>query len=326
MAQQYHSNSKTNIHFRTEINTSSFSTNELKTLYNVSSPTIIKWRNRIEFTDLSSRPHTIQYALSIELKYLIKAIREMTWFSAEQIWDSIVGLYPDTSLSSVYRTLVNFKINTKSKEQKDKTKKFKAYEPGYLHFDVTYLPVINGAKYYLYVAIDRATRLMIYKMYGSKTSENTDDFANLCKEFFPFKITHILTDNGLEFTNRLLVSKNGKKCTKPSLLDKFCDNENIEHRLTKPNHPQTNGMVEKANDTIKNGTILIEHYNNKNSMENSLKKFLIYYILYRRHGGIYKELKLKTPMQAVEKWYELKPEIFIKTPKEFRLLLKKLLL
>jgi len=250
----------------------------------------------------------------------------MTWFSAEQIWDSMIGLYPQTSLSSVYRTLVNFNINTKPKEQKDKAKKFKAYEPGYLHFDVTYLPVINGVKYYLYVAIDRATRLMIYKMYGSKTSENTDDFANRCKEFFPFKITHILTDNGLEFTNRLLLSKNGKQCTKPSLLDEFCDKENIGHRLTKPNHPQTNGMVEKANDTIKNGTILIEHFNNKNSMENSLKKFLLFYILYRRHGGIYKELKLKTPMQALEKWYELKPELFIKTPKEFLLLLKKLLL
>jgi transposase InsO family protein len=326
MAQQYHSNAKTNIHFRTEINTSSSSINELKLRYNVSKPTIIKWKSRDTFTDLSSRPHEIQYTLSIELRYLIKAIREMSWFSAEQIWDSLIGLYPDTSLSSVYRTLVNFNINTKPKEQKDKAKKFKAYEPGYLHIDVTYLPKIDGTKFYLYVAIDRATRLMIYKMYESKTSANTDDFANMCKDFFPFQITHILTDNGLEFTNRLLVSKTGKQCTKQSLLDEFCDNEKIEHRLTKPNHPQTNGMVEKANDTIKNGTILIEQYPNKDAMESSLKKFLLFYILYRRHGGIYKELKLRTPMQALEKWHELKPEIFSRTPKEFRLLLGKLLL
>ena len=128
----------------------------------------------------------------------------------------------------------------------------------------------------MYVAIDRATRLMIYKVYESKTSENTDEFATLCKEFFHFQITHILTDNGLEFTNRLLVSKTGKQCTKPSLLDKFCDKEKIEHRLTKPNHPQTNGMVEKVNDTIKNVTILIEQYPNKNAMESSLKKFLLF--------------------------------------------------
>jgi hypothetical protein len=68
-------------------------------------------------------------------------------------------------------------------------------------------------------------------------------------------------------------------------------------------------MVEKVNDTIKNGTILIEHYPDKTAMENSLKKFLLFYIIYRRHGGLYKELKVRTPMEAVEKWYEIKPEL-----------------
>jgi len=325
MAQQYHSNAKTNIHFRTEINKSSLTKEELAEKYSVSKPTITKWKNRTKFEDVSSRPHTIHYALDLTLQYLIKAIREMSWFSAEHIWDSMVGLYPSTSLSSVYRTLVRFNINTVPKEQKEKAKKFKAYEPGYIHMDVTYLPKIEGVKYYLFVAIDRATRLMIYKVYDAKTSENTDDFAQLVKEFFPFKITHILTDNGLEFTNRLLVSKNGKKCEKPSLLDEFCKRENIDHRCTKPATPKTNGMVEKANDTIKNGTILIEEYKNKQAMEKDLNRFLLFYILYRRHGGVYKDLKVRTPIQALEKWYELKPEIFTRKPKNFVIYLKKLL-
>ena len=108
-------------------------------------------------------------------------------------------------------------------------------------------------------------------------------------------------------------------------MDEFCDKEKIEHRLTKPNHPQTNGMVEKVNDTIKNGTILIEQYPNKNAMESSLKKFLLFYILHRRHGGIYKELKLRTPMQALDKWYELRPEIFIKTPKRIPSTIRKII-
>lgn len=325
MAQQYHSNAKTNIHFRTEINKSSLSKKELAEKYSVSKPTITKWAGRTVFEDRSSRPHTIHYALDITLRYLIKAIREMSWFSAEHIWDSMIGLYPDTSLSSVYRTLVRFNINKVPTEQKEKAKKFKAYDPGYLHIDVTYLPKFNDVKYYLYVAIDRATRLMIYKVYDAKTSENTDDFVQLVKEFFPFKITHILTDNGLEFTNRLLVSKKGKKCEKPSLLDKFCISENIDHRCTKPATPKTNGMVEKVNDTIKNATILTEEYTDKNDMEKDLKRFLRFYILYRRHGGVYKDLKVRTPIQAVEKWYELKPEIFTQKPKDFIIYLKKLL-
>ena len=32
-------------------------------------------------------------------------------------------------------------------------------------------------------------------------------------------------------------------------------------------------------------------------------------MLYRRHGGVRKELGVKTPFPAVEKWFMLKPEI-----------------
>ncbi len=43
--------------------------------------------------------------------------------------------------------------------EKTKYKPFKAYEPGFLHVDVKYLPAIEGEpRRYLFVAIDRATR------------------------------------------------------------------------------------------------------------------------------------------------------------------------
>jgi transposase-like protein len=146
-------------------------------------------------------------------------------------------------------------INKVPQKEKEKAKKFKEYDPGYLHMDVTYLPKIKGVKYYLFVAIARATRTLFYKVYDAKSSENTEGFTNECLEFSPFKITHILTDNGLEFTNRLLKNKKGKYCTKPSKLDVICKQNNIDHRCTKPFTPKTNGMVEKANDIIKNQTI-----------------------------------------------------------------------
>jgi len=324
--QQYHSNAKTNLHFRNEINKSSLPKTELSLKYSVSLPTIKKWQERTDFQDKSSKPHKIYYALNDIQKFIIKSIRETTWFSSELIWDSLLPQFPDISLSSVYRTLVSFGINIKSVEQKEKVKKFKEYEPGYLHIDVTYLPKFEGTKYYLFVAIDRATRLMIYKVYDAKTSENTDDFAKDVKEFFPFKITHILTDNGLEFTNRLIISKKGTPCEKPSKLDLFCEQENIEHRLTKPHTPKTNGMVERVNGTIKNATILNETYTNKDEMVNSLKKFLLFYITLRRHGGLYKELKVRTPLNALETWYRIKPELFTRSPKEFLEYLNQLLL
>ena len=62
-----------------------------------------------------------------------------------------------------------------------------------------------------------------------------------CLAFFPFKITHILTHNGLDpraeleqakqFTTRLLKSKSGNSCQKISKMDvKICR----EQYLTSP--------------------------------------------------------------------------------------------
>jgi transposase InsO family protein len=127
-----------------------------------------------------------------------------------------------------------------------------------------------------------------------------------------------LTDNGLEFTNRLLKSKKGEFCQKPSKLDEVCKANLIEHRLTRPNTPKTNGIIERVNGIIKNGTIIKENYTDKEEMNNALMASLINYMLYRRHGGLRKELNVKTPFQAVEKWFEWKPEIFKQNPSEFK--------
>ena len=73
--------------------------------------------------------------------------------------------------------------------------------------------------------------------------------------FFPVKITHILTDNGLKFTTRLLKSEIGIACQKDSKIDlKYIQNK-IQHQLTAPFTPKTNAMVERVNGTIKNNTI-----------------------------------------------------------------------
>ncbi len=45
---------------------------------------------------------------------------------------------------------------------------------------------------------------------------------------------------------------------------------------------------------------------------------MIFYNLHRRHGSLRKELNVKTPFEAIEKWYQLKPEIFLQTPSEFK--------
>jgi len=303
---------------RSEINKSNEPNIFLAKKFGVSENTISKWKNRESFEDKSSRPGTVHYSLSgLEMLVAVE-LRVLTWWALDEITEAINLDEPEKIRSAVYRVFVREGINKVPQKEKDKAKKFKEYEPGYLHMDVTYLPKINGVKYYLFVAIDRATRTLYYKVYDAKTSANTEDFANRCLDFFPFPITHILTDNGLEFTNSLIKSKKGEYCKKTSKLDIVCQQHNIDHRLTKPFTPMTNGMVEKANDIIKNGTIKKNEYENLEQMNQDLMSFLVLYNLYRRHGSLRRELKVKTPFNAIEKWFEIKPEIFKEKPMDFQ--------
>ncbi len=249
MPQVYHSNARTNQHVREIIQQSNLTNVELANNYNVNVKTIAKHKNRDFLNDKSSRPKRIHYALTPLEKELIKVIRTMTWMELDDLADTIVDIIPNANRSNAYRTLKAFDINRVPQEQKEKAKKFKEYEPGYLHIDVTYLPKFDKQKYYLFVAIDRATRLLYYKVYENKTAANAVSFLKECKEFFPFYLTHILTDNGLEFTDKWargkgFVSGNHK-------FDVECKDDEIEHRLTAPYTPQTNAMAERVNGILK---------------------------------------------------------------------------
>lgn len=319
MQQTYHSNATTNAHIRGLLQTdSSLSNQEIASKFNISLPTVSKWKNRNFTTDASCAPQNIVYALSDVEAALIVSIRCSTWFPLDEVFETLLHENPKITRSAVYRCFVKNKINTVPVAEKEKAQKFKAYEPGYLHVDVTYLPKFNKVGSYLFVAIDRATRTMFFEIFDHKTAESTELFFDHCMDYFPFAITHILTDNGCEFTNRLIKSKKGNLCTKPSLLDTKCSEHHIDHRCTQPSTPKTNGMVERVNGTIKNNTILKYDYSDKAELTNDLQAFLVYYNLYRRHGSLRKELKVKTPFEAIEKWYQLKPELFKITPTEFK--------
>lgn len=318
MKQENHSNATTNIHVRSLINKSKSTNLEISKRFEISKNTVSKWKKRTVFADKSSRPHNIEYSLSYEEKVLLIHIRKTTWWALDEIVELFYGNDSKSKRSAVSRVFVAEGVSKLPEEEKEKAKKFKEYSPGFLHLDVTYLPKINGIKRYLYVVIDRATRTMYYKIYNNKTAINTQEFILEAMGFLPFNITHILTDNGLEFTNRLLKSKKGEACKKLSLLDEICLKEGIEHRLTAPFTPKTNGMVERVNRTIKDNTIKIKNYENLEQMHNHLRGFLITYNTIRRHSGLRKELNVKTPLNAIEKWYELEPELFKENPLDFK--------
>jgi len=282
MAQVYHTNAVTNERTRLIFQQSNKSKKELAEEHGTSVKTVGKWQSRDFVKDKSSVAHNIYRTFNIFEREIILTVRRMTWMPLDDL------------------------------------EKFKEYKPGFLHVDVTYLPVINGIRKYLFVAIDRATRVVYFEVYDHKTAKNAKTFLKHCIEFYPFKITHVLTDNGFEFTNNQIRSKKGEACTKKAIFTLLCELNNIEHRTTKPCHPYTNGMVERVNGTIKNNTIKIRIYKTQKEMKENLIDFLIHYILHRSHSGLRKELKIKTPLEAVYEWYEIEPELFKETPNMFK--------
>jgi len=75
-------------------------------------------------------------------------------------------------------------------------------------------------------------------------------------------------------------------------------------------------MVERVNGMIKSYRFIkpLHTYESKTELKADLDKFLVYYNLNRRH----RELKVRTPFEALQSWYRIKPKIFRKSPDMFR--------
>jgi transposase InsO family protein len=130
-------------------------------------------------------------------------------------------------------------------------KGFKSYESGYLHMDVKFLPQMadESKRGYLFVAIDRATRWVFVEVKENKTAACAKSFLNALHKACPLKLQKLLTDNGKEFTDRIFAPR-ARQPTGEHEFDQLCQALGIEHRLTKPKTPRTNGMVERFNGRI----------------------------------------------------------------------------
>jgi len=70
--------------------------------------------------------------------------------------------------------------------------------------------------------------------------------------------------------------------SRPMRFDMICEANGIEHRLTKPNHPWTNGQVERMNRTIKEATVKRFHHDNHDQLRTHLADFMAAYNFARR--------------------------------------------
>jgi transposase-like protein len=151
--------------------------------YGISEQTVWKWRKRDSVHDLSHTPHRLQTTLSPAQEAIAVALRTTLLLPLDDLLAVVREfLNPHVSRSGLDRCLRRHGVGNlrelKPKEAKPTHSSFKAYEPGYLHIDIKYLPQMadEDRRRYLFVAIDRATRWVFVRIYPTQTAANARRF------------------------------------------------------------------------------------------------------------------------------------------------------
>ena len=141
-------------------------------------------------------------------------------------------------------------IPLKKKAPKRKNKPYqRASYPGQkVQIDVKYVPsycVADGRKYYQYTAKDECTRWTYREMYEEHSTYSSQQFLLSLVEHAPFMIREVQTDNGSEFTKRLMSNDPNDK----TLFEQELERMGIIYHRIRPATPRHNGKVERQHRT-----------------------------------------------------------------------------
>lgn len=306
-----HARAKTTLLIRQEIKNSNMSSYQLAKKYNITYNTARKWKDSDNIYDKSSANKTRRGSLSILEEEAICVLRKTTLLSLDDCYIALKEEIPSLSRSNLHRCLQRNNLSDLKdllpKEEREK-KKFKEYELGYVHVDIADI-VITSGKYYLFVGIERLSKMVYAKLYERKTIKESTDFLNRVIDFFPFKIHRLLTDNGAQFTYRGLAKELRPK-NKRHDFEKICQANGTSHKKTKFRHPWTNGQVERFNRTVKSQTIRKYYYPDFDSLEKHLDSYVSAYNIAKK----LKAIKFLTPVEKVVEIYKNKPKLFLRNP------------
>jgi len=207
--------------------------------------------------------------LSPEEEALIVAFRKHTLLPLDDCLYALQASIPHLTRSSLHRLFQRHDISRLPSVEGDKPKKgFREYPVGYIHIDIAEVRTEDG-KLHMFVAIDRVTKFTFAELHELATRRTAADFLRRLIEAVPYKIHTVLTDNGTHFTTPGNVCSaaanirdaiaNGERF-RAHAFELACVKAGIDHRLTKPNHPWTNGQVERMNRTIKEATVRRFYY------------------------------------------------------------------
>ena len=140
-----HSQATTTPKVRAEIQASDEPAWVLAERFGITEQTVWKWRKRDSVNDRSHTAHRLQTTLTPAQEAVAVALRKTLLVSLDDLLAVVREfLNPDVSRSGLDRCLRRHGVGNlrdlKAKVARPKPSGFKAYEPGYLHIDVKYLP------------------------------------------------------------------------------------------------------------------------------------------------------------------------------------------
>jgi len=309
MGQVLHGSATTTHSVRAAIQRSEASIAALSRRYGINPKTVAKWRKRDSVNDAPMGPKECRSSvLSKEEEALAVAFRRHTLLPLDDCLYALQATIPHLSRSSLHRCFQRHDIGRLPAVEDNKPKKaFKDYPIGYFHIDIAEIRTEDG-KLHLFVAIDRTSKLAFAELHEKATRRVAADFLRRLIDAVPYKVHTVLTDNGTHFTEpsgdgwspadirRMLDAGETFRC---HAFELACALASVEHRLTRPNHPWTNGQIERMNRTLKEATVRRYHYETHGKLRAHLKTFLDAYNFAKRP----KTLRGRTVFEFItEKW------------------------
>jgi len=311
MGQILHKRATTTHRIRTEIQESKERSAVLAKKFGINIKTVYKWKKRQEVIDAPMGTKKLRTVLTEIEELAICTFRTKTQLALDDCYIALKDSIPTLTRSNLHRCLKRHGISVLPKaDDQSKRSAFKKYEIGYFHTDICQVATAEG-KVYLYVAIDRTSKYVYAEMHDNQTMHNAQVFLSNLVTNVPYKIHTILTDNGSQFTYKLLLPE--LRPTKEHIFDIACASYGIEHRLTKFRHPWTNGQAERMNRTIKDYTVKKYYYDTKKQLAEHLHDFLMAYNFSKK----LKSLHFLTPYEKIIKTWDKNKNLFKSNPHHY---------
>ena len=321
MGQVHHGSATTTAAVRRAIQHSQESLRALAKRYGINPKTVAKWRARVSVADQRTGPTDPRSTvLSPEDEAIVVAFRRHTLLPLDDCLYALQATIPYLTRSSLHRCLQRHGISRLPETDGDRPQRsrFKRYPIGFFHIDIAEVRTEQG-KLHLFVAIDRTSKFAFVELHEKATRRVAGDFLRHLAAAVPYKINIVLTDNGTHFTDPtgdgwtpedIKAMRAEKILFRCHSFEAACADLDVEHRLTKPRHPWTNGQVERMNRTIKDATVKRYHYESHDELRQHLDDFVTAYDFGRRLNT----LKGLTPYEFICKQWTNEPERFTLNP------------